>query len=80
MSTHEIFDFISAGAAVAWLLVGLLMRGAILDVKVIIAEIRGIIDGHIEASEVKHAQIDRHFDYTDRRVDGLEDRERKQQR
>ncbi len=77
---HEVFDLVSAAASLAWLIVGLLMRSSVLEVKLIIAEIRGIIDGHVEVDELKHNSIDRHFEYTDRRVDNIEQRERDRDR
>lgn len=35
-------------------------------------EIAGKLETHIQLDNVKHAEIDRHLEYTDRRVDRLE--------
>jgi len=56
---HDIFDLISAAAAFVWLVIGLLMKANMSDIKTIIAEIRGIINSHIAVDEEIHDSVDR---------------------
>lgn len=46
-----------------------------LKIKITATEINGKLDTHVATDEVKHGEINRHLEYTDGRVDRLENRQ-----
>lgn len=59
---HDLLDYVSAISAFLWLVVGLFMKASLGDIKLMIAEVRSIIDTHVATDKVTHGAIERRLD------------------